>query len=336
MTFGDIEAQKAVQTLGLLLIDGFALMSYASVIEPYRAANILAGRELYRWTHISTGAAGMIASNGANFLADRTVAQPLDCDVLFVFAAGDPSAFADNATLAWLRRIALTKAVLVGVSGGPFILARAGLLDGYRATIHWEHRPALIERYPMINVEPGLYVIDRRRVTCAGGTAGLDLAIELIERDQGHALAVKVSDWFIRTEARSAAGPQRLSLRERYRLRNDRVLKTLAQMERAIEKPLARSDLASLAGVSVRQLERLFSEHLNETIDQSYRRIRLEKADQLLRTTNLSVTNVAIACGFRSTSHFSRTFRSAFGVPPTHAGTRQRGSSLTVSDKESG
>ena len=322
MPQSDIPKIIPTRTLGLLMVDGFALMSYASVIEPYRAANVLAGRDLYRWIHISTGGSAVKASNGASFLAEQTVEQPLDCDVLFVFAGGDPSLFEDHRTLSWLRRIARTKVVLVGVSGGPFLLARAGLLDGYRATIHWEHRAALLERYPMVAVEPGLYVVDRRRVTCAGGTAGLDLAIELIERDQGHELAVRVSDWFIRTEARSATGPQRLSLRDRYQLSNDRVLKALAQMESSVEDPLPRADLANIAGVSVRQLERLFSAHLGETIEQSYKRIRLQQADQLLRTTGMTVLDVAIACGFPSGSQFSRSFKSLFGVSPT--GSRAR------------
>jgi transcriptional regulator GlxA family with amidase domain len=307
------------RTIGLLLIDDFALMSYAAIIEPYRAANVLAGDVLYKWVHISTGAPTIVASNGASFLAERTVRQALDCDVLFVFAGGDPSTFNDPATFAWLRKAALTRALIAGVSGGPFLLARAGLLDGYRATIHWEHLPAFIERFPMIATQPGLYVVDRRRVTCAGGTAGMDLAIDLIERDHGHDLASRVSDWFIRTEARAADKPQRLSLRERYNVRNDRLLRVLAQMEAFVEEPLSSTALAAAAGISVRQLERLFAAHLRQSVQETYRNIRLEQADQLLRTTGLSATAVAIACGFRSSSHFSRAFKARFGHPPTRA-----------------
>lgn len=317
---------RTTRTLGLLMVDGFALMSYASVIEPYRAANVLAGRELYRWTHVSTGGATSTASNGASILAEQTVHEPLECDVLFVFAGGDPTLFDDKRAMAWLRQIARTKAVLVGVSGGPFLLARAGLLDGYRATIHWEHRSALLEAFPMVSVEPGLYVVDRRRVTCAGGTAGLDLAIELIERDQGHDLSVRVSDWFIRTEARAPTGPQRVSLRERYQLSNDRLLRTLARMEASVEDPVPRGALADAAGVSVRQLERLFSNHLRETIEEAYRRIRLEQADQLLRTTGMTILEVAIACGFSSGSQFSRSFRAQFAVSPSARRAHRRSS----------
>jgi transcriptional regulator GlxA family with amidase domain len=312
------------RTLGLLLIDDFALMSYASVIEPYRAANVLAGETLYRWIHVSLDGRPVRASNGASVAADQRVGQPLACDMLFVVAAGDPTTFRDATTFAWLREIARKGASVAGVSGGPFLLARAGLLDGHRATIHWDHRPAFAETFGDILIEPSLYVIDRRRVTCAGGTSGLDLAIELIEREQGHELATKVGDWFIRTDYRAAGQPQRASLRERYAIANDRVLKVLARMEASVEEPEGREALARVAGVSLRQLERLFAAHVGESVNDCYRRIRLEQAVQLLRKTGLSVTSIAIACGFRSSSHFSRAFKSRYGASPVR-GRRQPG-----------
>ncbi len=305
------------QSLGLLLVDGFALMSYASVIEPYRAANTLGGRPLYRWTHISMDGSPSHASNGAMIMADQAVGEPLACDVLFVFAGGDPTKFTDKGSFAWLRQIAATGTVVAGISAGPHLLAQAGLLDGYRATIHWEHRPAFSEAFPRTTLEQGLYVIDRRRLTCAGGMAGMDLALELIEREQGHILAAKVSDWFIRSEPRAANRPQRLSLRDRYGITNDRVLVVLARMESSVEEPSTRQELARIAGVSLRQLERLFLGHLNETVGDCYMRIRLAQAEQLLRTTGLSTIDVGIACGFKSSSHFSRSYKDKYGRSPS-------------------
>jgi transcriptional regulator GlxA family with amidase domain len=166
-------------------------------------------------------------------------------------------------------------------------------------------------------VETGIYVIDRTRLTCAGGTAGLDLAIELIERDHGHDLAVQVSEWFIRTEPRPAAGAQRMSLRERYGIRSDPLLKALARMEATIEDPEDRTSLAKRAGVSLRQLERLFATYLGKSIRSAYLDIRLDYAEMLLRKTAMQVTEVGVACGFNSTSHFSRAFRNRFGYPPS-------------------
>ena len=303
--------------MGLLLIDGFALMSYAAVVEPFRAANVLAGRELYRWVHISVGGRAARASNGASILADETVGAPLGCHTLFVFAAGDPAAFADHATFSWLRRLASAGVQIAGVSGGPYLLARAGLLGGRRATIHWEHQSAFVEAFPNIAMERGLYVIDGGRMTCAGGTAGLDLAIELIERDHGRDLAAQVGEWFIRTEPRSADRSQRLSLRERYGVSNSRVLKVLAHMEATVEEPVSRQGLAEIAGVSVRHLERLFVGHLGEGMRDTYLKIRLAQAEQLLRATGLSVTEIGVACGFQSISHFSRAFSGRYGIAPS-------------------
>ncbi len=317
MPQNDIDDEAAPKMLGLLLIDGFALMSYASVIEPFRAANTLAGRELYRWTHISVDGRQVRASTGAGMLADQAVGEPIFCDTLFVFAAGDPTAFSDPKTFAWLRRLARANVRLAGVSGGPFLLARAGLLTGYRATIHWDHRSAFLEAFPTSDLEPGLYVIDRRRLTCAGGTAGLDLAIELIEREHGHELALQVGEWFIRTEPRPGAKSQRLSLRERVGIGNDRVIRVLAEMEASLEQPTGMRKLAQVAGVSVRQLERLFAAHLRETVGECYLRIRLEKAAELLRKTGLSVTAIGLACGFQSSSHFSRSYKSRYEMTPS-------------------
>jgi transcriptional regulator GlxA family with amidase domain len=305
------------RTIGLLLIGDFALMSYASIVEPFRAANILSKQQLYRWVHVSTDGKPVRASNGATILADQSVAQPLQCGTLFVLAGGDPTAFRDAKTFAWLRRQALKNTVLVGVSGGPFLLARAGLLDGHSVTIHWDHKPALVEMFPTLRVEQSLYVIDRRRVTCAGGIAGLDLAIELIEREQGHTLANKVSEWFIGAEPRAASEPQRLSLRERYGVNDDRILKVLAKMEAAVEQPVSRAGLARIAGTSLRSLERLFIMHHGQTINQTYMQIRLNQADQLVRKTNMTIINIALACGFRSSSHFARAFKGRFGVAPS-------------------
>lgn len=303
--------------LGLLLIDGFALMSYASVIEPYRAANMLAGRTLYHWVHISIDGQSARASNGATIVADRHVGDPVQWDTLFVFAGGDPNRAADAATFAWLRNAALAGAMIVGVSAGPWVLARAGLLDGYRATVHWEHWPAFVEAFPMVTPEPGLYVIDRRRVTCAGGMAGMDLAVELIEREQGHELAARISDWFIQSEPRRADRPQRLTLRARYAIGDDRLLRVLAKMESSVEDPAPTAVLADIAGLSLRQLERLFNRMIGETIGKHFIRIRLENAKHLLRTTRLSITDVGIACGFKSSSHFSRIYLDHYGISPS-------------------
>lgn len=306
-------------TLALLLIDDFALMSYASVIEPFRAANALAGSTLYDWLHVSVSGAAVTASNGASILADARVGDAIACDVLFVFAAGDPASFDDPATFAWLRKLAKDGAAIAGVSGGPFLIARAGLLDGYRTTIHWEHEAAFRAAFPRLDLENSLFITDRRRMTCAGGTAGLDLAVELIAREHGTDLSCRVSEWFIRTDAREASRSQRQGLRDRFGVSNDTVIRALAEMESRIEEPHSRGAIARAAGVSLRQLERLFAAHMNDTVAATYLRLRLDAAAQLLRSTGMTITALALACGFRSPSHFSRAFKARYGRSPVAA-----------------
>ncbi|MCB2079879.1 MAG: GlxA family transcriptional regulator [Novosphingobium sp.] len=303
--------------LAFLLTDGFSLMSYASVLEPFRAANELAGRNLYDWTHLSVDGGPVTASNGASLVAAAPSATVAAFDRIFVLAAGDPSRFRDERCLGWMRRMAHAGSTLIGVSGGPYLLARAGLLHGRRATIHWEHAPALRDEFPDIELESGLYVIDGNRMTCAGGTAGMDLAVALIALDHGDDLARKVAEWFISAGQRDPGAAQRPAPIDRHRTRDTRLLRMLAAMEGAIEEPLARKAIATRAGLSLRHLERLCASEMASSVAEIYLGIRLDRAAELLRSTRVDVTDVSLACGFRSASHFSRRFSKRFGFPPS-------------------
>ena len=304
------------QVIAFLLIDDFALMSYAAAIEPLRAANLLSGRDLYHWRHVSIDGEAATASNGGRVLADNMVGDEAGFDTVMVCAGGNPALFDHTPTFAWLRELARKGVRLGGVSGGPWILARAGVLQGYRATIHWEHLPAMAEAYPNLELRRTLYEVDRDRLTCAGGIAALDMMVELIERDHGHALAAAVAEWYLSTEMRAGSAAQRMQARERFGVSNEKLLKALAHMEANLEDPASKAQLADVAGVSIRQLERLFAQHLNTTPTEYYQRMRLDRARMLLRQTTLSVLETGVACGFVSPSHFSRAYRARFGKPP--------------------
>lgn len=303
--------------LAYLLIDGFALMSYAPVVEPFRAANRLSGRNLYTWHHYSVTGAPAAASNGLMFSVDGAISAMDPADVIFVCAGGNPSLFDDFRTFDALRRADRFGSIICGVSGGPFVLARAGLLDGFRCTIHWEHVESFEETFTRPLLERSLFVIDRRRVTCAGGLAGLDLAAALIAADHGSALADQVSDWYIQTEQRPANWPQRKSIAQRLGVSHKGLFEVLTSMEEHVAQPLQRKELANLVGLSVRQLERLFRFHLSTTISEHYLSLRLEKARRLFAETTISVMEASLACGFASVSHFSRKFRQKYGVAPS-------------------
>ena len=320
MTTGDIKCSKNDNQpsthVGFLLIPEFALLAYASTVEPLRAANRLSGLELYRWSHIAIDGRATRASNGVSIQADFSVGAQAEFDYVFVCAGGNPAAFQHARTFAWLRQLARRGVRLGGVSGGSYILARANVLTGYRFTIHWEHAPGFLEDFPTLDLRRSLYEIDRERLTCSGGTAPLDMMHALIAREHGSELALSVSEWFLQTHVREGEVPQRMPLRERLNIAHAPLLRVIERIENTLENPVPRAELARTANVSLRQLERLFRLLLGSTIADHYQRLRLERARILLRQTSMSVLETALACGFASPSHFSRAYRQRFGHSP--------------------
>lgn len=304
------------RVVGFLLLPGFSLMSYASAVEPLRAANTLTGRDLYAWQHVGIEGDLVAASNGARLALDDRVGTTAAFDLVLVCAAGNPGEFDHAGTLRWLRQVAARGIPVAGISGGPMILARAGLLQGYRCTVHWEHIPAMGETWPELDLHNSLFEIDRNRLTCAGGTAALDMMCTVIAADHGQALANAVSEWLLQSQPRHGRSHQRLGLRDRYGVSHPRLLQALEIMESAVEEPLAFPALAAQVGLSKRQLERLAREHLGTTVRDLYLGIRLQRARVLLRQTSMPVLDVGVACGFSSASHFSRQYRHRYGHSP--------------------
>ena len=313
---GAAAAEAEPYRIGFLLVPGFALMSYSCAMEPYRAANTLSGRELYRWKHVSPDGKPVAASNGVAIVPDQGLETPLDVDDLFICAGGNPTLFNSAATLAWLRAQSRRGTRMGGVAGGPVILGRPGLLDGYHCTMHWEYIPAFRESFPNHAVTSTRYEIDRNRCTSAGGTAAFDMMLSLISRRHGRELVSAVSEWFLHTRLGLSPEPQRMSLRDRYGVSHAPLLSVLEHLEAAPEDAPSRRNLAESAGISVRQLERLFQSNLGCTIGQHTASLRLERARMLLRQTSLSVLEVAVASGFNSAAHFSRAYRGRYGYPP--------------------
>lgn len=315
----DPHRKGAAFRVGILPLPGFALMSYASTTEPLRAANLLSGRTLYRLVHFAAGPGaghGVPSSGAATVAPDRAAAGDAGLDLLLVIAGGDPFAAGDEALFSWLRRASRRGVRLGGVSGGPVVLARAGLLAGRRMTVHWEHAAALAERFPDLIIERRLFVMDRDRMTCGGGTAPVDMMHALIAEHHGAAFARQVADWFLHTDIRAAAAPQRGGLAERMSAHSPHVLEAVAAMENHIGDPLGLRDLAMIAGVGPRHLNRLFAQEVGESAMAHYRRLRLHAARRLLRSTSLQVAEIASATGFANAGHFSNAYLSAFGHRP--------------------
>lgn len=303
--------------IGVLPLPGFAMMSYAALTEPMRAANLLARRDLYEMVTIGTHDRPIPSSGAGVVVPQVTFGAEGALDTLFVVAGGDPTGYRNRAVMTWLARLARAGVQLGGVSGGPIVLATAGVMSGRRMTVHWEHAAALAEISPHLVLERSLYVIDRDRVTCAGGTAPMDLMHALIAQHHGAHFARLVSDWFMHTEIRPSAGPQRAGLVERVGTTVPAILDAVEAMEANVADPLDLGRLAQVAALSTRQLNRLFREKLGRSAMKYYRELRLEKAQSLLRNSPLSLTEIALATGFASSSHFSRAYTAQFGQPPS-------------------
>ncbi|MGB0843162.1 MAG: GlxA family transcriptional regulator [Alphaproteobacteria bacterium] len=302
--------------IGFLLVDRYSLIAFASAIDPLRLANRLSEKPLYTWTTIAHGDKIVDASNGFKSIAEHSTDESPKLDRLFVVSGVDVHTVDPKPLVAWLRKIERMGTVMGAICTGAHLLAKAGLLDGYRCTIHWENLPAFQENFPEVEASSDIYEIDRSRYTCSGGTAALDMMLNIIATGHGPDLAAKVADQFIHDRIRDHHDHQRSSLPARLGIRHSKLLAVVALMEQHLEEPLTRVDLAREANLSTRQLERLFRRYLQRSPARFYLELRLNKARLLLLQTNMSIIDVALACGFVSASHFSKCYRDYFGKTP--------------------
>jgi transcriptional regulator GlxA family with amidase domain len=306
-----------------LLLDNFTFIAFAGAIEPLRIANRMAGRTLYAWQVASETGGPVTASNGVVVQADTGLAD-LGRETAIVVVGGLLVKQAiTRPILTWLRREARRGMPVGAVCTGAQVLAQAGLLDGRRCTIHWENRDSFEEDFPDIELLPNVYVVDRDRWTAAGGAASVDLMLKLIARRHGAELANLVADQMIHTAIRSDKDEQRLSIPTRIGVRHPKLATVIHRMEEHVEDPVSPTVLARDAGMSTRQLERLFRRYLGRSPKRYYMELRLGKARNLLMQTDMSVINVALACGFASPSHFSKCYRALYQTTPY----RERGAS---------
>lgn len=315
----DIKA-AGVQRYGFLLIDDFALMSFAAATEPLRAANLLARKTLYEVVALSADGAPVSCSSGFPVPCRDIAAHGASCHAVFVVAGGNPAAWPDSgAAVASLRRLAKQGVRIGGISSGALVLAEAGLLDRSAFTIHWEHAAVLAEAFPHLDARQTRFVTDGNRVTCAGGVAPLDMMHALIADRMGSAFARRVSDWFLHTGVVPAEGSQRGAAAERFGTHHPALLKVMEAMESAVENPKSRRTMAQIAGVSPRHLDRLFIAAFNRSFSRVYADIRLDHARRLLEQSPLSISETGLATGFSSPSHFTRSYTARFGHSPRQA-----------------
>ncbi len=292
------------------------MMSFSAAIEPLRIANRMAEEEFYDWKLYSVDGETVRASNGIEFPIYGPIKEMAETDIAIVCGGIDVHRYQEKALFAWLRRQDRSGMDLGAICTGGHVLAEAGLLDGYRCTIHWENLAAFTENFPDIEVSAQLFEVDRNRFTCAGGTAAADMMLFLIAHQHGQDLANEVAEQIMHERIRSHDERQQMSVANRIGARHSKLANIISTMQQNLEEPLTRTALASDAGLSTRQLERLFRRYLNRSPARYYLELRLQRARQLLLQTNMSVMNVALACGFVSASHFTKCYRAYFGRTP--------------------
>ncbi|MBF9000963.1 choline metabolism transcriptional regulator GbdR [Vibrio nitrifigilis] len=312
----DEKPKREVNRIGFLLLNNFTMLALASAVDPLRMANQLTGKTLYDWYIISEDGNKVKASDGITVNPDTTMSDAPPLDTLIVVGGVNIVHSYTRRQIGWLQSLSRKHVRLGGVCTGPYLLAEAGLLDGYQCSVHWECLATLQERHPRVNCLNHLFVIDRDRMTCSGGSVPLEMMITMIQKDFGRELAASISEMFICDRVRGENDYQRVPLKHMLGTAQPKLVEAITLMEANIEEVIELDELASYVGLSRRQLERLFQKYLQCSPSKYYLKLRLYRARQLLRQTTMSIIDIATACGFVSSPHFSKCYRLHIGISP--------------------
>lgn len=301
--------------IAFLLVPQFAVIALASAIEPLRIANRYL-QTPYVWKLLSLDGEAVLDDNGIAIQPHGSIHDDEEFGTVILCADIQPERFYSRDLRRWLHRMNASGASLGALDTGCFLLARAGLLDGCRATMHWEVVEAFRERFPKTVVAQTLFEVGARRLTCAGGTAAIDMILHAIALDHGADLANRVAEHCMHERIRPGDAAQRSAVAARSGIVHPALAAAMQWLETTLERPIGVPELAAHVGLSERQLLRLFSEIVGEGPGRYHRRIRLEHARGLLRYTSISVTETASAVGFESLAHFCRAYRQQYGQSP--------------------
>lgn len=331
----DAERDPAFHVV-FFVVHGFSLMALSSAIEPLRSVNRLLGRERYVWTVAADTVGPVAASNGLEVAATADAGNLPRADLTVVVASYDAETYQNPVLFRSLRQLRADRHLIGAVSNGTLLLARAGVLSNRRVTIHWETQRLLAETFPDLDVVTDIYCWDKGILTAAGGTTAMDMMLALISDREGADAAADVSDQFLHGPVRQSTEMQRLDIRWRFQVTDRRLVTAIRTMEEHKSDPLKIGQLAIVAGLSERQLERLFTSKLGKSPSDFYLDIRLKEAKGWLLHSTQSMEEISEKVGFSSLSHFSRTFKGWSGESPSAVRRRHRSEVVGKMQKNGG
>ena len=300
-----------------LLVEEFSLLAFANAVEPLRIANLVSELPLYTWSFASEDGFAVHSSSGTAMSVSHTLSDIPSCSRLFLISGTNAPRHTSPKVLAELRRLYRHGTALGALCSGSYALAASGLLDGHPAAVHWEFHDAITEQFPDVDLRPSVFVTDAPIISASGGTATADLMLHLINLRHGDILATAVADQMVYNAVRNENAQQRVSVQSRAGVRSKKLAEALAIMKAELDETTSPTEVADRIGISTRQLERIFGKHLHTSPKRYLLDLKLERAKHLLVQTEMSVTDIAFACGFASASHFARVYRSRFGISPS-------------------
>ncbi|OCP17014.1 GlxA family transcriptional regulator [Ensifer sp. LC163] len=325
------EKIQSVIDVVVVVLPESSIMSLASVLDPMRAANRVSGREVFRWRLLSADGEPVALTCGIPITVDGMFTLPLDGDVLLAIGGFNLDRHVGRKFIATLQECARHFEVVAGIESGCWLLGRSGLLNGRKATAHWEELEDFSQAFPALSVLGDRFVTDGKFWTSGGASPTFDMMLHLITQRLGSALALDVASIFVYDQTHSATDVQPVVSLGRIETRDPGLAEAIRLMERTLERPLTVSALARRLSVSQRKLEVLFAKGLSTSPGAYYLRLRLQVAHRLVRDSGSPIREIALRCGFDSLSAFSRAYSREYGTSPLKMRSRHRGT-VAMSD----
>ena len=306
---------KPIHVVVLLLPDS-GMLSLAATIDPLRAANRLSGRAVYSWEIRSVSGNDVLLTSGIRLPAEPAIPN-MEADILAIVAGFNLKAHSSASLQYLIRSLALRVPLVCAIDGGGEILARTGLLDGHRATTHWEDLEDLALAFPDITVVRDRFIQSGKFITTGGASPCIDMMLHLIAGHYGRGLSESVMRAFLYDPVHAGSDPQTLVSVSRLQKRSPKVARAILLMEQRIEEPLSVAEIARESGLSVRRLEMLFRDEFGVGPGRYFRQLRLQEAWRMVLETPRALQEIALRCGFNSQSAFTRAFSDQFGLTPS-------------------